>query len=91
MSTVQIADAGSGHFRVTIDFTTEDCDRLPFNALVRVGADLESNPHGGARAAATFNLRDPSAAGRFVETLAVFGEGGLFAHGTTGRAPESGV
>ncbi len=88
MSTVQVVDDGAGQFRVVVEFSVEDCDRLPFNALMRVGAQLESLPRGGARANAGFDLRDPVSAGRFVETLAVFGQGGLFARDQHARPAE---
>ena len=81
MSTVRIDDGGAGRFRVMVEFSTEECDRLPFNALCRAGASVEGLPHGGARATADFNICEAASAGRFVETLALFGVDGLYARG----------
>ena len=79
-------DLGAGVFRVKIRFSPDECDALPYNALARVGAEMERLPGGGAGASACFDLCDAAAAGRFVETLALFGAGGLYERERKGPA-----
>jgi len=91
MSTVRVEDGGSGVFGVAVEFSPEECERLPFNALCRVGATVEAMPQGGARATASFNVCDAASAGRFVEALALFGADGLIARGAAGPAAGGGA
>ena len=77
MSGVTIIDRANGVFRVVASFVYAECDRLPFNALRKVNAHIESAARGGLRATAEFNLRRPDEATAFVEWLVLFGDGGL--------------
>ncbi|MDR1611652.1 MAG: hypothetical protein LBT97_02585 [Planctomycetota bacterium] len=82
MSKVEVKDQRSGSYRTVITFTYGECDRLPFNLLRRIGAQIETIPDGGILATADFNIRDPGQSQLFVETLDLFGENGSFAHGS---------
>jgi len=82
MSTVAITDKRGGVFRVEVDYTYGECDRLPYNALRKVNARIEQIPSGGIRATADFNIRNGKDAAHFVEVLDLFGADGSFVHGS---------
>ncbi|MDR0362826.1 MAG: hypothetical protein LBJ46_09120 [Planctomycetota bacterium] len=82
MSKVDVSDQRSGSYRTTIEFTYGECDRLPFNLLRRINAQITLIPGGGINATADFNIRDPKQSQMFVETLDLFGESGSYVHGS---------
>lgn len=82
MSNISVNDKRGGMYRVTINFTYGECDRLPFNILRRLNAKLNPIQNGGLDAIADFNIRDPRGSAQFLEVLDLFGEDGSFVHGS---------
>lgn len=83
MSSVAVTDKRGGVFQVMINFNYGECDRLPYNSMRKVKARIEQVPHGGIKATAEFNIRNPRDAENFVEVLDLFGTDGSFVHGSS--------
>lgn len=82
MSNVIVSDSRGGVYKVRIEFSYGECERLPFNILRRVRARLSTVPQGGLNAEAEFNIRNPGESAAFLEILDLFGQDGAFIHGS---------
>lgn len=82
MSSIKLSDQGGGKYRLAIEFTYGECERLPFNILRRIHARLKTLPGAGLVATADFNIRVPIESNAFLEMLDLFGDDGSFPHGS---------
>lgn len=86
MSKVHVTDQRGGVFRMVIEFTYGECERLPYNAMRKIKARIDQVPNGGISATAEFSLRNPRDAANFVEALDLFGVDGSYVHGSPADA-----
>ena len=82
MSSITVSDKRGGLYHVIIEFSYGECERLPFNILRKIGANIEILAKSGISATAEFNIRNNREANLFLSILDMFGEDGSFIHGS---------